>query len=501
MAPGSRPRNAEICATFLDKSTDTGCGRREGPNSMKQERAAGVLPGAIDSDDIDAATDGTGLYKRYVNRQWVELLNILRMDVRYVACRGSTLQTADGRRIMDFNSGYCVYNTGHNHPSIVAALKNELDNNGPNMLQSHVSELAGLLAARLCASAGGRLSKVYFGSSGSEGVDTTIKFARAFTGRNGILYAKGGFHGLTCSSLSLMSNPFWHARFGPMLQETEGVPFGDAMSLEDKVRTRRYAAFIVEPVQAENGVILNANYLREAELLCRRYGTLFVLDEVQTGLYRTGTFLAAHRFKLNPDMVILAKALSGGFIPCGAVLMSEAICDAIYDSLDHAFIHTSTFSENALAMRAGLATLDALEAEQLGENAEQMGAYLRQQLHEALGGYEMVGTIQGVGLLNGICFRPPSSWRLRLPYEGFRKFHPGLFGQMFVMRLFNKGNMLTQICGNDFMTLKVAPPLSVTRSEIDEFVQAITGTVDEVHHSAGFWSEGLKLFARASKVS
>jgi ornithine--oxo-acid transaminase len=369
------------------------------------------------------------------------------------------------------------------------------------MLQSHVSELAGELAARLCASAGGRLTKTYFGSSGSEGVDTAIKFARAFTGRNAILYAQGGFHGLTCSSLSLMSNPFWHGRFGPMLPDTDGVPFGDPTALEDKLRTRRYAAFIVEPVQAENGVSMNAEFLRQAELLCRRYDTLFVLDEVQTGVYRTGAFLAAHRFKLNPDMVILAKALSGGLIPCGAVLMTDAICEAIYDSLDHAFIHTSTFSENSLAMRAALATLDVLEAEQLGENAERMGNYLRQQLHEALGEYEMIGTIHGIGLLNGISFKSPTSWRFRLPYEGFRKFHPGLFGQIFVMRLFNKGNMLTQICGNDFMTLKVAPPLSVTRSEIDEFVQAIRRTVDEVHHSAGFWSEGLKIFARAGKVS
>jgi ornithine--oxo-acid transaminase len=369
------------------------------------------------------------------------------------------------------------------------------------MLQSHVSELAGQLAARLCASAGGRLRKVYFGSSGSEGVDTAIKFARAYAGRNGILYAQGGFHGLTCSSLSLMSNPFWRARFGPMLPETDGVPFGNLAALEQKLQTRRHAAFIVEPVQAENGVSMNADYLREAELLCRRYGTLFVLDEVQTGLYRTGAFLAAHHFNSDPDMVILAKALSGGLIPCGAVLMTDAICDAVYDSLDHAFIHTSTFSENSLAMRAALATLDVLETEQLGENAGRLGIYLREQLQEALGAYEMVGAIQGIGLLNGIFFKPPSHWRLRLPYEAFRKVHPGLFGQMFVMRLFNKGNMLTQICGNDFMTLKVAPPLSVSRSEIDEFTRAIRGIVDEVHHSAGFWSEGLKIFARAGKVS
>src|SRR5580765_2599910 len=161
-------------------------------------------------------------YERFVNPQWVALLNILDMNVRYVRCAGSELFTEDGRRILDFLSGYCVHNTGHNHPYIVQALKDELDKSGPAMLQSHVPEIAGDLAKRLCLLSGGDLEKVYFGSIGSEGVEAAIKFARASTGRDGIVYARSSFHGLTAGALSLMNDAFWREGFGPLLQDTVG---------------------------------------------------------------------------------------------------------------------------------------------------------------------------------------------------------------------------------------------------------------------------------------
>src|SRR5271170_4597069 len=161
------------------------------------------------------------LFEKYVNPQWVRLLDVLGLNVHYATCIGSELFTSDGRTILDFNSGYCVHNVGHNHPYVVAAIKEELDKSGPAMLQSHVADLAGQLAARLCGLAGGRLTKVYFGSSGSEGIEAAIKFARAHTGRAGILCASGGFHGLTCGALSLMSSAFWKEGFGSLLPNTE----------------------------------------------------------------------------------------------------------------------------------------------------------------------------------------------------------------------------------------------------------------------------------------
>lgn len=437
-------------------------------------------------------------YRSHVNPQWVRLLDLLGMNVQYTRAQGAWLYTADGRAILDFLSGYCVHNTGHNHPAIVAALQDELSSGGAAMAQSHAADRAGELAARLCAEAGAPLNKVFFCSSGSEGVETIIKFSRAHTGRSGLLYAEGAFHGLTCGALSVMGDAFWRGDFGPLLPDTQSVTFGDLSTLEHHLATRRYAALVLEPIQSEAGIrIPDADYLQKAQALCRRYGTVFVLDEVQTALGRTGKFLAAHRYNVQPDMVVLAKALSGGLIPSAAVLMSDAIYDSIYDSLKHAIVHTSTYSENGLAMRAGLATLDVIREESLSERSEQMGEYLRRRLRERLSRYEMVKDIRGAGLLSGIEFTAPKQLSLRLPFEAFRKIHPGMFGQMIVMRLFREKNILTQMCGNNFMVLKVAPPLVVTEGEIDCFVTSIGDVVELVHSSSTFWTDALGLAKRA----
>src|SRR5208337_3529502 len=216
-----------------------------------------------------AATDK--LYAEYVNPRWVRLLDVLQMNVSYVRCEGAELFRADGQRVLDFLSGYCVHNTGHNHPYIVSALKEELDRIGPVMLQSNVPELAGELAGRLCESAGGRLKKAHFTSSGSEGVEAAIKFARAHTGRSGLLFAEGAFHGLTCGALSLMGNGFWRKGFGPLLPEAEQIPFGDLNNLEAELSTKRHAAFIVETIQGEGGIrIPSSEYLQQAQALCRQ---------------------------------------------------------------------------------------------------------------------------------------------------------------------------------------------------------------------------------------
>jgi ornithine--oxo-acid transaminase len=448
-----------------------------------------------------SAGTAESLYEKHVNPQWIRLLDVLGMNVEYVSCRGSELLTREGRRILDFNSGYCVHNVGHNHPRIVQALKEELDRSGPAMLQGHVPELAGELAARLCQKAGGRLNRVFFASSGSEGIEAVIKFARVHTRRPGLLYTEGAFHGLTCGALSLMSNPFWTQGFGPLLPGTQSVPFGDRVALERELSSKRYAAFVVEPVQAEGGVLVpEAEYLKEAERWCRRSGTLLVLDEVQTGLHRTGPFLAAHHFGVEPDMVVLAKALSGGFVPTSAVLMSEEIYDSVYSSFKRSIIHTSTFSENILSMRAGLATLDVLEREDLGGRATRLGDAFRAQLSARLSRFEMVKEIRGLGMMTGIEFRAPRKLSLRVAFEAFSRIHPAMFGQVLVMRLFHDKAIFSQICGNNFMVLKVAPALVVEEAQLEEFVLALTSIVELMESSAGYWSQALGMVGRVLNV-
>ena len=440
-------------------------------------------------------------YATHVNPRWAALLNVLQMNVKYERCFGTELFTADGRRILDYLSGYCVHNIGHNHPYVIQALKDEMDRCGPAMLQSHVPELAGELARRLCDLAGGALRKVFFGSSGSEGVEAAIKFARCATRRGGLLCARNSFHGLTTGALSLMTDPFWREGFEPLLQNTVAVPFGDVGMLERELSSKRFAAFIVEPLQSEAGINLApVGYLQSAQEICRRTGTLFVLDEVQTGMFRTGPFIAGHYAGVEPDIVILAKALSGGLVPVSATLMTDDVYEGVYSSLRRAIVHTSTFSENSLSMRAGLATLDVLEEQSLGERASALGEMLRSRLRAELSPFEMVKEVRGLGMLSGIEFKSPSKLSLKVAFESFRAIHPAMFGQIVVMRLFRDKGILTQICGNNFMVLKVAPPLVVTEDDLNEFVSAIRDVVDLMHSSPSFWTEALGLAKRAVNI-
>jgi ornithine--oxo-acid transaminase len=440
-------------------------------------------------------------YEKYVNPEWVSLLSLLGMNAVYERCEECVLATSDGRRIIDFLSGYCVHNIGHNHPYVIESLKNEMDRSGPAMLQSHVPEIAGELAKRLCHLAGGGLEKVYFGSSGSEGVEAAIKFARATTGRSGIAFTNSSFHGLTAGALSLMSDPFWREGFGPLLADVSGVPYGDVESLEKALMSKKHAAFIVEPLQAEGGInVPPRGYLAMAQELCRRSGTLFVLDEVQTGMFRTGTFLAAHQFDVQPDMVVLAKALSGGLMPVSAVLMKNKIYRAVYSSLKRSIVHTSTFSENSLSMRAGLSTLDVLERENLGARALTLGESFREKLRAALSEFRLVKDVRGMGLLSGIEFAAPQKIGMRAMYEAFHAIHPAMFGQVIVMRMYREKGFLTQICGNNFMVLKAAPPLVVTEQQLDAFVAAIRDVIEMAETSLTFWTEALNMARRAVNI-
>jgi ornithine--oxo-acid transaminase len=240
-------------------------------------------------------------------------------------------------------------------------------------------------------------------------------------------------------------------------------------------------------------------YLADVQAICRRSQTLFVLDEVQTGLYRTGPFLAAQHFALDPDMVVLAKALSGGLVPCSAVLMSDAVCNSVYSSLQRALIHTSTFGENGLAMRAGLATLDVLRDERLGQRAATTGANLRRVLAERLSGYDMISDIRGHGLLNAIEFKAPRTFKFRIMFEALAAIHPAIFGQMLVMHMFRDHGILCQVCGNSFMVLKISPPLTIDDAQIDRFVSSIAQVVELMHTSGKFWTEALGIAQRVIK--
>ena len=310
--------------------------------------------------------DHYAIHRRHLNEQMVRVLKAIGCDVGFCRGKGQYLYDRNGNRYLDLLSGFGVFALGRNHPVLSEALKSVLDSELPNLVQMDVSTLAGVLAGRLLAHVP-YLDKACFVNSGSETVEAAIKFARVATGRPGILYCEHAFHGLSNGALSLNGDEIFREGFEPLLPHCVRIPFNDLVALEKALHSRTVAAFIVEPIQGKGVNVPGDDYLKSAADLCRRHGTLFVADEVQTGLGRTGRFLAVEHWNVEPDMVLLAKTLSGGHVPVGALLTRKWIFDKVFDRMERAVAHGSTFGTNDLAMAAGIATLDVLKSERLVE--------------------------------------------------------------------------------------------------------------------------------------
>jgi acetylornithine/succinyldiaminopimelate/putrescine aminotransferase len=291
-----------------------------------------------------------------------------------------------------------------------------------------------------------------------------------------VLSLDHGFHGLTLGSLSVNGNPEFTSRFEPLLPDCARVPLGDLDALERELRSEDVAVFIVEPIQGKGVHMPPDGYLEAAQELCRRYGTLFCVDEVQTGFGRTGKLFAFEHWGLEPDLVPVAKSLSGGYVPVGALLMSRAVHEAVFDSMEHAVSHGSTFAPNELAMAAGLATLHELDRERLVENSASLGERLLELTRPLVEEFDVVRDVRGLGLMWAIEFGEPErsgrrAWRL------IERMQPGLFAQLVVAPLFSEHRILSQVAGHNISVLKVLPPLVVGADDIEYFVDALTATI------------------------
>ncbi|HXY79998.1 MAG TPA: aspartate aminotransferase family protein, partial [Gaiellaceae bacterium] len=320
--------------------------------------------------DLKAVLDGRGdddldRWARSINPQFVRVLRTIDFDRTWARAEGAYLWDEGGNRYLDMLGGFGMYNVGRNNPRVRAALQQALELDTPGMLAMGVTALPGLLAEALLARVPARLERCLFTSSGTEAVEAALKLGRAATKRGRVISADHGFHGLTLGSLSANGNPEFTDRFGPLLPGFERVPFGDLDALEEQLRREDVAVFLIEPIQGKGANLPPDGYLEGAQALCREHGTLFCVDEVQTGFGRTGTMFALEHWRLEPDLVPVAKSLSGGYVPVGALLMSRAVHEAVFDSMEHAVSHGSTFAPNELAMAAGLATLHVLDDEKL----------------------------------------------------------------------------------------------------------------------------------------
>jgi len=424
------------------------------------------------------------LNDRYLNPQMGRILRTLGFNRVWTGGEGAYLIDADGERYLDLFGGYGVFAIGRNHPAAIAAIEEVMAARTGNLPQLGVTLLSGVLAEQLLARVGGRASKnlgaMVPANTGTEAVEAAIKIARAATGRGRILYAEHAFHGLTLGSLSLNGDPIFRDGFGPLLPGCDPVPWGDLDALELELEREDVAAFVIEPVQGHGVNLPPADgYLPGAQRLCRDAGALFVCDEVQTGLGRTGRFLAGEHWDLEPDLICLSKALSGGLVPIGAVLVSRGAFDRVFDGMERAVRHGSTFGGNDLAAAAALATLRVLDEEDLIARAERMGALLLELTRPLVDRYEVVTDVRGLGLMWAIELGPPSGAAARRLWNAVERRQAGLFSQLVTVPLFRRHHIFCQVAGHRMNVIKALPPLVIEEEDIRRFVAALGETVAE----------------------
>ena len=440
------------------------------------------------------------LHEQHLNNQMVRVLRTIGYDKNYKKAIGQYLYDEDNNEYLDLLSGFGVFAIGRNHPVLINALEETMRSELPNLVQMDVSLLSGLLAEKILATTPDNLNKMFFSNSGTEAVEAAIKFARYTTKRERIVHCEHSFHGLTLGALSLNGEEIFKEGFGPLLPNCNAIPFNDLDALEKTLSSKDVAAFIVEPIQGKGVNLPSDNYLPEVERLCKKYGTLFVADEIQTGLGRTGKFWAIDHWNVNPDMILMAKALSGGFIPVGAVAMTQKIMDTVFNRMDRAVVHGSTFSKNNMAMAAGLATLHVLENEKLIDNSAKIGEDIINSINKYAGKYEFLKQARGKGLMIAIEFHAPKSLSLKAAWAMLEKANKGLFCQMITIPLFKEHRILTQVAGHGMNVVKLLPPLNLTQKDRDWIITSFDQVIGETHQVPGsIWGLGKNLASHALK--
>ncbi len=411
------------------------------------------------------------------------MLRILGFDREYRTAEGSYLYDAEGRAHLDLHTGEGFASLGHNHPDVRNTLEAAMSLNLLDGVQIHYSVLAGMLAEAISRRLPDGLDAVFFTSTGAEAVDSAMKFARAATGRPRLLSCDSSFHGVTLGPLSLVGDDFFKEGFGPLLPGCQRIPFGDLRTLEVELRGRDVAAFIVEPIQGREVTLPPDGYLQAAADLCRRYGTLFVLDEIQTGLGRTGRWFAGEHWGVAPDFVLVGKALSGGYVPVAAMVTTREIHDRAVGTLERSYVHQSTFGRNRLSMAAGLATLRIIERDRLVENAATIGELLLDGLSELQAKYDMVKEVRGRGLMVGIELGPPKSKIGLVSWHLAHRASEGLFPQLIVIPLHRDHGVITMASGKNDV-IKLLPPLTLSEAEARSFLAALEEVLHDCHSSA-----------------
>jgi len=445
---------------------------------------------------MDNIAGNNARYGEHVNSKFSRALKIIGFDKTYVSGKGAYLFDEVGEKYLDMLAGYGMFNIGRNHPVVQKALSDFIAADYSSLAQMETPVLCGVLAAELKKRIGYGLAKVYFCSTGAEANETAIKFSRRATGKNTVLYSSSAFHGLTTGALAMNGSEVFKEKFG-QLAASRKIPFGDLEVLETELAKGDVAAFFVEPVQGKGVNIVPAGFLATASKLCHKHGALLVVDEVQSGIGRTGKFIALHHEEnVEPDIVIVSKSLSGGYVPIAAVVMSEKVFGKTFSSLDRAVVHSSTFGKSNFAMTAGLATLSVLDEENLAENAKVMGDKLGNRLLALKDRYEFIHDVRWRGLMLAIEFGKPKSLKLKTAWSAVNKINEDLFCQAITIPLLQDHKILTQVAGNKMTTIKLIPPLTFDDGDLEWFMSGFEKVMDDLHKFPGPAWESLTRIAK-----
>jgi putrescine aminotransferase len=389
-------------------------------------------------------------YKQYVNPPLARVMKVSGSPVE-VRAQGSTIWDHNGKAYLDFAGGYGVFTLGHSHPKVIEAVKAQIELmslSGKTMF----NVMLGRASKRLAELAPGDLRISFFANSGTEAVEGAIKLARKATGRRKIVATNNAYHGKTLGALSASGRDYFKTSYAPLLADVAHVDYGVTDGLEAQLADA--AAFIVEPVQGEGGVNVPPDgYLRAVREMCDRTGALFIADEVQTGLGRCGMLFGCNRDNVVPDVMTLAKGLSGGIIPVAAYIARPTVWNAAYAK--DPVMHTSTFGGNEIACAAALAAMDVLVEEDLVENARARGEQLISGAQALARKYPtVVKDVRGLGLLVGV----------ELTSEGY--------GGWIIPEMVKRGVTAAWTL-NMQRVIRLEPPLVVTQSEVARALEAL----------------------------
>jgi acetylornithine/succinyldiaminopimelate/putrescine aminotransferase len=437
------------------------------------------------------------LHEQFINPTLVKVFRTIGFDRVYAKAKGSYLWDKEGNRYLDLLSGFGVFGIGRNHPQVAQVIRDVLDLDLPNMVQMDCSFLSGLFAEALVERCPPHLNAVFCCNSGTEAVEAAIKFARAATGRSKVAYLELGWHGLTLGSLSLMGNEEFREGFGTMLDGT-CVPYGDLAALDRALAGKDIACLAVECIQGKGVRIPKDDYLPGVQEICRKHGTLLFCDEVQTGLGRTGKMFAFEHWGLEPDIITVSKALSGGYVPVGAMVTRRWIYQKVFNRMDRCWVHSTTFGRNNLAMACGLAALHILDQEKFVERSAVQGQKIIDAVNALKAKHEVLMEVRGKGCMIGIEFHEPKSLKLKMAWKMVHAAHDGLFAQMVVMPLLDKHHVLTQVSGNHGDIIRILPPFTISDEDIAYFVNALDTVLSDCHKLPGpMWDMGANLVKAA----